>query len=105
MSTIDNRPELLVPAGKLFQFTEGEYSDFGIMGTFLALEDITKTLLLETKNLIQAELLISLSDPYDHEISQGLADRFLPALVRKGVLMDVDMVSLHYSNYGRFELC
>lgn len=101
-----------VPAGKLFCFTEGEYSDYGIKGTFLALEEINQELFERIRKELMARWLIDpptvhgwsadLNDESD--VTRLLSDEFLPALIRAGVVMDIDVVHIHYGSYGRIEL-
>jgi hypothetical protein len=104
---------LYVKAGKLFCFSEGEYSDYGYCGHFLALEDITTELFERTKDRIKAQIAEGIKDAYgdivnadsDHyEKSSIMARRFLPELIRQGAIMDIDCTEIHLRSYGRLEL-
>lgn len=105
-------PGVNIPAGKLFMLTSGEYSDFHVMGTYLALVDINLTLFKRISGQMMAKYLIDpperfgdvldLSDPLQLRIAFN--DEFLPTLVRAGAVVDIDVTSLHYGSYSRFEL-
>lgn len=98
-----------VKAGKLFCFSEGEYSDYGYVGHFLALEDITadtfekcKARCLERIKAGEGEAYGAppdIDDPSD--VAHAMRGLFLPELVRMGVLMDIECVEIHIGSYGR----
>jgi hypothetical protein len=103
----------LVAAGKLFCFSEGEYSDYGYVGHFLALEPITKDTFEKVKERCMERIKNGegkcYGDPVgpeaeEYEIQHAMRDLFLPELVRMGVVMDIDCATIHIGSYGRLDL-
>lgn len=102
----------LVAAGKLFCFSEGEYSDYGYVGHFLALVPITKDLFEQVKAACMVRIrsgeVESYGKPVDiddeGDVNRAMRDLFLPELVRAGAVMDIDCAELHLGSYGRLEL-
>jgi hypothetical protein len=103
-----------IKAGKLFFLSEGEYSDYGIKGHFLALVDINKELLAGIKNQCIADIKVDgyigqYGRPIDindeHDILVEVSEIFLGKLVASGSVMDIDVQEIHYSTYDSFELC
>ena len=86
-----------IPAGKLFCFSEGEYSDYGYVGHFLALEEIT------WDTFTKARAAAFKADE-DDEWDQESLDRFIAELIRMGVVMDVEVRQIHVGSYGRVEI-
>lgn len=91
--------ELNVPAGKLFCTSSGEYSDYSYSGHFVALEDITREKLEKIED--QVHETIRSDDDLDKYDARGL---FLPALIRSGLVLEVDCVEIHTGSYGTLEL-
>lgn len=103
----------LVAAGKLFCFSQGEYSDYGYVGHFLALVPITKTLFEQVKDACMVRIRAGEGKSYglpvdlddDGAVDRAMRDMFLPELVRSGAVMDIDCEELHLGNYDeRLEL-
>lgn len=80
-------------AGKLYQFTDGEFSDYYIRGTFVALRDVPATEVVEIANYIKRQNHAN-GTPYYKE-----HDSLLPALIRAGVLLDVDATEVHVYDF------
>lgn len=95
---MDKVQRLHVPAGKLFCLSRGEYSDYGYEGHFLALVEITPEMFRE----VEAEANGKKDDWGCYEY--GADDRFIPALIRRGWVMDVDCIEIHTGSYGDLSL-
>lgn len=101
-----------VAAGKLFCFSEGEYSDYGYVGHFLALEPITDTTIQNCKDRCRARVMAGEGSSYggkpdledEHDIERAMRDLFVPELTRMGMLMDIECVTIHLGSYGRLEI-
>lgn len=96
---------LEVKAGKLFCISRGEYSDYGVYGHFLALQDITH----ETFQEIVEECKTRQKVENDKEAWSagdfyGADDRFVPELIRRGLVMDIDCYEIHTGSYGELGL-
>lgn len=89
---------LTVPAGKLFCLSRGEYSAYGYAGHFLALVDITPDMFREAEKDARGE-----PDEWGDYL-YGAEDRFIPALVKRGWVMDIDCVEIHTGSYGELNL-
>ena len=104
--------DTIVQAGILFCFSEGEYSDYGYVGHFLALETITKKTFEQAKERCmvrikkgEGSVYGAPTDPGDeHDVNMAIRSLFLPELTRMGVLMDIDCEEVHLGSYGRLEL-
>jgi hypothetical protein len=98
-----------VKAGKLFCFAEGEYSDYGYVGHFLALEDITSATFEKCKERCMERIKAGEGESYGmppdiddpSDVAHALRGLFLPELTRMGVLMDIECVEIHLASYGR----
>lgn len=98
-----------IPAGKLFYFSEGSYSDYGVVGTFLALEELTEEKFVQVIAEIRSTKHTFTKRNWEtKEVTEEtrLPDRyevrslFIPALVRKGWLVDIDMMEVHLGDYS-----
>lgn len=94
---------LHVPAGKLFCLSRGEYSDYGYQGHFLALIEITPEMLREVEEECKAAQRKENADTCYGD-TYGAGDKFIPALIRRGWVMDVDCVEIHTGSYGELDL-
>jgi hypothetical protein len=88
-----------VLAGKLFFISEGEYSDYGYAGHFLALVEITPAMFQELIDQCREEERAN-DDQWDYRASY----RFIPNLIRRGWVIDVDVQEIHKGSYGRLDL-
>lgn len=112
MSEAAVEPKVFVQAGKLFCFSEGEYSDYGYVGHFLALEAITSETFARAKERclvrVRAGEGESCGCPPDledeNDVNRAMRDLFLPELVRMGVVMDIDCTTIHVGSYGQLDL-
>jgi hypothetical protein len=103
----------LVKAGKLFFLSSGYYSDYSIQGHFLALEDITTELFQSVVDELKAEIdsgtLRRSHDRAGVELSISnknsiLDDYFLPRLVKRGVILEIDVEEIEIGGYGELEI-
>jgi hypothetical protein len=85
---------LHVPAGKLFCLSEGEYSDYGYCGHFLALVELTPSMMRE----VEAEVKEQSTGRYEAQ------SKFTAALIRRGWVLDIDCVEIHTGSYGELSL-
>lgn len=107
---------LQVKAGRLFCFSSGEYSDYGYQGHYLALQDIDKDFFDGVIERIEADLKKNgVPDQFtqekieyyaadDYEISSAIERAFLPAIIRSGAVMEIDVQEIHIGSYGQIEL-
>ena len=85
-----------IKAGTIVNFSEGCYSDYGYIGTFVALQDITKE---DYEKAAKPEVE---KDSYESCSSAVVAN-----LVLAGKLADVNSVVVHLGEYGEVpsEMC
>ena len=90
-------------AGQLVYFTSGEYSDYQIKDTFLAL-----------RNLSTADAQSLASSIRAHAKAEGKKvgwydgnpqEEFLSALLRDGYLLSINCTEKHLGSYGELEVC
>jgi len=81
-----------ISKGTIINFSIGEYSDYHIMATMVALEDITKE---DYQKAAAAELN---KGRYQQEYEVVIAN-----LVKAGKLADVTSVEVHVGSYGMVE--
>lgn len=104
-----------IKAGSLICFSEGEYSDYGYTGHFVALEDITpetiekaKTVALDMERTSNAVMEEWRRDPNrDSSTYPGYLDNksaFIASLVRMGVLLDIPVREIHLGSYGELSV-
>lgn len=93
-----SQQRLHVPAGKLFCLSRGEYSDYGYEGHFLALVEITPEMFRE----VEAEARGKKDEYGSYEY--GADDRFIPAIIRRGWVVDIDCIEIHTGSYGELSL-
>lgn len=48
-----------IPKGTVIFFTQGEYSDYGVCGHFVAIEDLTKQDFIEAKETVSVQKTIA----------------------------------------------
>lgn len=89
-----------VKAGKLFCTSRGEYSDYRVEGHFLALRDIDRALLQTIVDECNAQ---KTKDEEDGKWTNA-EDLFLPELIRRGYVMDIDVTEIHTGSYGDLAL-
>lgn len=95
----DNRYNgIPVEAGKLIVFSSGEYSDYGYDGHFLTLEPLTRPMIEEVKTECEAKAVKEYGDKY------GARDHFIPALIKRGLIMTVDCQEIHLGEYGELSV-
>ena len=78
-----------IKAGTIVNFSEGSYSDYGYLGTFVALQDITQE---DYEKAAKGE---SEKPNYESSPSAVVAN-----LVKTGKLVDVNSVEVHLGDYG-----
>lgn len=106
---METKPDVRVPAGKLFCFSEGAYSDYGYIGHFLALVDITNATLQEAADRARERAKVEPCHfggevpTEDYEINYATKALFIPELVRMGVVLDIDCAEIHIGSYGQLD--
>lgn len=105
--------EINIPAGKLFCISRGEYSDYGYEGHFLALVNITRKTFDDVVAKINADMeangvdsygvLVPFAEAEDYCIRGHRLNKFLPELIRAGVVVDIDCVEIHTGSYSTLE--
>lgn len=78
-------------------FESGEYSDFGVIGCFLPLEDVDDAMMKEVIEAIPVDEW-ALADEKD-------LDQLLPALIRAGKVLEIQVDRLHIGSYSTLKLC
>ena len=98
MSSTDN----YLTAGKLVTFTHGEYSDYSMIRTFVALENVTfaSVQALADRIIVKVENANEDDGWYDGDPQY----EFLAVLLTKGWLLEVDNTERHIGSYGELEL-
>lgn len=104
--------EIYVKAGKLFCFSEGEYSDYHYVGHFLALVDITTATVKQAKDNALKRIMSGEYRPNgdkidiskDRAIKAAQLELFIPELIRQGVMLDVDCKEIYIGSYGELDL-
>lgn len=101
----------LVEAGKLFCFSEGQYSDFGYVGHFLALVPITKELFEQVKQRCMerikageykfGERAVDMESKWD--VNVAVRNSFIPELVRTGAVLDIDVEEIYLGSTGELD--
>ena len=79
-------------AGKLTTFSEGEYSDYGYRGTYVALKDLTLDELIAKGESLR-------TGKYYEDSGKVEA-----LLIREGYLLEVDMTEVHLGGYGTIDI-
>lgn len=82
--------ELGFKAGELLVFSEGIYSDYGYMGSFVALESVSQQQMLE----IEQEVKVGLDTTYDG------TQQFVAALIKRGWILSIPHREIHLGEYG-----
>lgn len=96
----DNRHNgLPVEAGKLICFSTGEYSDYSYDGHFLTLEPLTRPMVEEVVEECKTKARVE-NDGEEY----GATGYFIPALIKRGLIMIVDCQEIHVGSYGRLEV-
>ena len=92
-----------VPAGGLFCFSRGEYSDYRCGDYFLAMESLSKKDFVAVIDSIK-ERCASGEIDMDYGLDDALYDNFVPTLIRTGKIIAVDCLEIHTGSYGEFNL-
>lgn len=85
---MSNLPENIAKAGTLICVGNGLYSDYTVMGFFVALQDF------EPYAVLKVYLADNPEQNYEFD-----PDQFLANLLSKGLLLEVKYGSLHLTNY------
>lgn len=88
--------------GDLIVFSTGEYSDYGYIGHFVALEDITGGHFETARE--DAERRYRDAEERDGWSSAGKHEIFIAALIRAGLLVSVAVTEHHIGSYGNIDL-
>jgi hypothetical protein len=91
-----------VKAGKLFCISRGEYSDYRYEGHFLALQDIDRATLQSVVDDCRAEH--NRREESEDKYWGNVEDLFMPELIRRGLVMDIDVQEIHTGSYGDLSL-
>ena len=90
-------------AGQLVYFTSGEYSDYQIKDTFLALRNLSTA---------DAQSLASSIRAHAKAVGKKVGwydgnpqEEFLSALLRDGYLLSINCTEKHLGSYGELEVC
>lgn len=101
--------DLNVPAGKLFCFSRGEYSDYGYIGHFLALQDITSESFIKVKTILREKIVSGdllgrwdeiVAPTDDDDIESAMVAHFLPEFIRQGWVLEIDCKEIHLYDYS-----
>ena len=107
---------LEVKAGRLFCFSSGEYSDYGYRGHYLALRDIDRDFFHSVIEGLKddfkkkgvpctyTEERTAYKDADSYEIESAIERFFLPAIIRSGAVMEIDVQEIYLGSYGQIEL-
>ena len=90
-------------AGQLVYFTSGEYSDYQIKDTFLALRNLSTADAQSLASSIRAHAKAEEKKVgwYDGKPQE----EFLSALLRDGYLLSINCTEKHLGSYGELEVC
>ena len=83
-----------IKAGRLLQFSEGEYSDYGIGGTFVALRDLT------TGDIADCASIAAMNRYAGYKPSDAAKSGVKAELIRQGFLLEVDCEEIHLGSFG-----
>lgn len=87
-----------IKAGELICFSEGEYSEYGYIDHFVALQDVSRKQLLA--------LAQSLRDQEEAEtIEYGQAkEQLIPRMIANGWLLSINCREIHIGRYGTLDI-
>ena len=96
-------PDNYLNAGQLVHFTSGEYSDYQIKDTFLALRDLSTA---DAKSLVDGIRAHAKAEEEKVGWYGGEPqEEFLSALLRDGYLLSIICTEKHLGSYGELEVC
>ena len=90
-------------SGQLIHFTSGEYSDYQIKDTFLALRDLSTA---DAESL--ADGIRAHAKAEEEKVGWYAGEpqeEFLSALLRDGYLLSINCTEKHLGSYGELEVC
>lgn len=91
------KPDLNIRAGQIVTFSSGEYSDYELHDTFVAIADTT----VDELKAIEQQANDACGE--DEEQDDDPHYVFLSLLIRSGRFLQVPMRELHLGSYGRLE--
>lgn len=93
-------------AGKIVVFSRGEYSDYGYSGIFLALVHITEEMFSDAVDAAKAKARAENAKETwsDGNDDYGADGYFIPELIRRGWVMDLEYREIHTGSYGELGL-
>ena len=105
----------VLKAGSLVCFSSGEYSDYGMRGHFVLLEDLTPERVAEAvhaakESQVEAETKYQAwkSDDnrkYEDYPRRGdVQEAFIAELIRKGLLASITCTEIHIGSYGELDV-
>jgi len=90
--------EQKIMAGHLLFFSSGEYSDYGYNGHYVALKDITSSLIESIKNDVNAQA----AKPEGWRLDKH--EKFIARMISEGYLLSLTVSELHLGSYGDLSL-
>ena len=82
-------PDYIARAGTLIHVDQGEYSDYGSIGFFVALKDFAPSKVFDEWRAIESE----------DEAMSGRCDKLLAWLIGKGLLLEIRSDNLFLGEY------
>jgi len=89
-----------IPKGTIVFFTNGEYSDYGLSGHFVAIADITKSDFVEAKETVSVQASVAEKGNFKYFDSQ---EAFINLMIKTGKLVAVTPYELHIGCYGELK--
>ncbi len=100
--TSDEQPEdILIPAGRIFYISRGEYSDYSIKAHFVSLQDIKRSDLNRLENECRAAAIAENNDDDNDYGSEGY---FIPKLIKAGFVAEINCSEMHAGFYGELDI-
>lgn len=94
--------DMFFTKGDLVQFTTGEYSDYGINGTFVAIDTVHRDVVSGIVTRLKADA--TEDEEKNGWSSYDLHSNFVSELIKLGALITVDVVEHHIGSYGELDV-
>lgn len=89
-----NDPGRTIAKGTVFIVTEGEFSEYVVVGAFRALRDFSPS---------EEAALITPIEKEESDEWYCRIEKFIPQLIRLGIVEEVDCERLHLGSYGELD--
>lgn len=90
-----------IPKGTIVFFTSGEYSDYGISGHFITIDDLSKEDFIEARETVSVQK--NVAEQKEEYSYFNEHEAFINRMILTGKMVAVTTYEMHIGSYGKLE--